>query len=240
MRHDEGRIDLPRLDHREQRSHVALHVRLTHAHRQPFVHRRPEGDVVEQSHVHTGDRDRAALAAAANRFPQHVRAVRRQVYSCFHLVDDGVETARAVCFTSDGIDAAVGSSTRRHHHQAVVDVVLAEVDRFGAGRLGHAHALRHPVDRDDVPRAEHLRAAYRELTHGAASPHGHEVALFDAAVLGGHVSRREDVGQEQDLLVGQRTLDPDGADVRMRHAQVLGLTAGESAEHVREAEEARG
>ena len=52
------------------------------------------------------------------------------------------------------------------------------------------------------------------------------------------VGRREDVAEEQDLLVAEALGDDDGSDIRVGHAEILGLTAGEAAGDVREAEQA--
>src|SRR5947209_11257124 len=73
---------------------------------------------------------------------------------------------------------------------------------------------------------------------GAAAPDGDDVAPLDLAVLGCHVPRREDVGQEQDLLVRQAIRDLERADVGVGHAGVLGLAPGVPTKHVRVAEDA--
>ena len=92
----------------------------------------------------------------------------------------------------------------------IVDVVFLEVDRFGAAVRARAIAqpLRHAIDRDDALGAEQIRALDRELAHRPAAPDGDGVAGLDVAVLGGHVTGREDVGEEQHLLVGQRVRAP--------------------------------
>ena len=68
-----------------------------------------------------------------------------------------------------------------------------------------------------------------ELPDRPAAPDRDGVARLDVAVLGRHVAGREDVGEEQDLLVGQSVGDLDRADVGERHADVLGLAAGVAA-----------
>ena len=57
-------------------------------------------------------------------------------------------------------------------------------------------------------------------------------------MLGGHVAGREDVRQEQHLLVRQVVGDLERPDVGERHARVLRLAAGVAAQHVRVAEDA--
>ena len=85
----------------------------------------------------------------------------------------------------------------------VVDILLHEIERLGAGRLRHRQALRHRVDGDHALGAEQEGAADRELADRAAAPDGDRVAVLDVAELGRHVAGREDVGEEQHLLVGQ-------------------------------------
>ncbi len=59
-----------------------------------------------------------------------------------------------------------------------------------------------------------------------------------SAVLRAHVAGGEDVGEEEDLVVGEIRLDLDGADIGEGDADVLRLTAGVTAVDVRVAEEA--
>jgi hypothetical protein len=96
------------------------------------------------------------------------------------------------------------------------------------------------VDRDHPLGAEQHGAGDRELADRAGAPDGDRPRRPDVAHLGAHVAGREDVRQEQHLLVGQVVLDLDRADVGERHARVLGLAAGVAAGQVRVAEDAGG
>jgi hypothetical protein len=69
--------------------------------------------------------------------------------------------------------------------------------------------------------------------------HRVDVARLDVAHLRAHVAGREDVGEEEHLLVGHAVRDLDGPDVGERHARELGLPARVAAQHVRVAEDAR-
>ena len=60
------------------------------------------------------------------------------------------------------------------------------------------------------------------------------------AVLRGLVAGREDVGQEQHLLVAELAAHLDRTDVGIRHARVLGLPAGVAADEMRIAEDGGG
>ena len=82
------------------------------------------------------------------------------------------------------------------------------------------------------------RAGDRELADRAAPQTATTSPGLDVAHLRAHVAGRKDVGQEQHLFVGHAVVDLERADVGERHARVLGLAAGEAAEHVRVAEDA--
>ena len=120
--------------------------------------------------------------------------------------------------------------------------VRVEVDRIGRAGLveRHLQAVVVVIDRDHPLRAEHDRAGDRELSHGAGAEHGDDLAALDVAEVGAHEAGREDVRQEQDLLVGQVVLDLERADIRERHARVLSLPPGVAAGEMRVAEDARG
>ena len=157
------------------------------------------------------------------------------------LVEDGVEAAGAVRLGADGVDAAVGPAAGGHLLQLLVDVFLGEVDRLGLAELArHRHPLGHAIDGDDASSAEHPGALDGELTDRSTPPDGHGVALLDLGVLRAHVAGGEDVGEEEDLLVGQVGLDLETTDVGVGHAEILGLTARVAAAQVRVAEETGG
>jgi hypothetical protein len=83
------------------------------------------------------------------------------------------------------------------------------------------------------------RDAPGHLADRAEPVDGERPARGDVRVLHGLPGRRQHVGQEQEALVGRALGDLDGAEMGLRHAQVLGLPAGHAAVEVRVAEEAR-
>ena len=99
------------------------------------------------------------------------------------------------------------------HQGAELGLLLAQrigdVDGFIVQRLGARPVARHgqpvgeAVDRDHAFRAEQPRALDRELPDRSAAPHGDDVTGLDAAGFGRHEPGREDVGQEEHLLVGE-------------------------------------
>ena len=111
-------------------------------------------------------------------------------------------------------------------------VYLLVVDGLGSAFFGHLQTVVEAVDGNHALGAEHESAADRELADRAAAPDGDRVARLDVAVLRAHVSGRENVGQEEHLLVGNPGRDLQRAHVGKRHARVLRLSAGVAAHHV--------
>jgi hypothetical protein len=98
------------------------------------------------------------------------------------------------------------------------------------------HARRHHAGNG----AEQEGAADRELPDRAAAPHRDRVARFRVAEFRRHVAGREDIGQEQHLLVRQSRGHLDRADIGVGHAQIFRLAARIAAEQMRVAEQAGG
>ena len=214
-----------------------MHVRLPHLERQPLVECGSHRHLVDESAVDAGDRHDPAFAAAMDRLPQRARPVRRHERHRLGLVVPVVE-AGAVGFHADRIDAGVRSDSAGHVLDAVKDVVFQRIEDLRAGVGRHPQPLRDRIDGDHPAGAQHERAPDGELTDRAAAPHRYRLAVLDLAVLGRHVSRREDVGHEEDLFVREMCGHLERADVGVRHARVLRLTAGVPAHHVRVAEQA--
>ena len=168
------------------------------------------------------------LAAAHDRLAQDVHPVGRQERRRLHLVEDRVGRAVAGGLAADRVDAAVGAALVGARHQLVIDIGLREIDRLGAAGFRHRQPLGHLVDRDHAAGAQHQRRADGELADRSAAPDRDGVARLDLRILGRHVAGREDVREEQRLLVGDAVGDLDRADIGHRHAQILGLAAASS------------
>ena len=78
---------------------------------------------------------------------------------------------------------------------------LLEVDHLGAELLRELEPVRIVVDGDHLARAHEERALHREEPDRAAAPDRDGVALLDVGVLRRHPAGRQDVGEEQHLLV---------------------------------------
>ena len=94
------------------------------------------------------------------------------------------------------------------------------------------------VDRDHLLGAEHHGAGDRELADRARPEDRDRLAAGDVAEVRAHEARRQDVREEQHLLVGQLVLELERADVGVGHARVLRLAAGVAAGEVGVAEDA--
>jgi hypothetical protein len=108
------------------------------------------------------------------------------------------------------------------------DGVLSRVlDRdVGAELLGGIEPAVGEIDRDDVGRAEEPGAHRRRQADGSGADDGDHVARFHPAVQDADlVAGGEDVGQHEDLLVGQAVRDEVGGGVGEGDADELGLGA---------------
>ena len=94
------------------------------------------------------------------------------------------------------------------------------------------------VDRDHALGAHQERRLDREQADRAAAPDRDGVAGLDLRILRRHPAGRQDVRQEQHLVVLDAVGDDDRADVAERHADIFGLAAGIAAGHVAIAEQA--
>src|SRR5580700_6584096 len=106
--------------------------------------------------------------------------------------------------------------------------VLAGVvhDHVGAEVLGRFEPGVGQVDRDDVARAEQLRAGDRGQADRARADYGDEITRADVAVEHADlVAGGEDIGQHEGLLVAEAAGYAVGGGVGERDADVLGLGA---------------
>ena len=92
-------------------------------------------------------------------------------------------------------------------------------------RRAIARRVRIAVDADDQRRAHQLRARGRAQADRALGEDDDRVADANLARLGAGEAGRRDVGQQHDLLVGQRLGDLGQVGLRVRDEQVLGLRA---------------
>ena len=148
------------------------------------------------------------------------------------VVEVGKENTRLKI--GDRVDARIRAAAAGHLVERVVDVVVLVVDdvRRACARVRHPQPVREPIDRDDLLGAHQACARNREQADRSTAPHRDDLTGLDVAHLRAHVGRREDVGQEQHLLVRQRRRHLDRPDIRERHAHVLRLSARIAAIHV--------
>src|SRR5919199_2391743 len=240
VRDHEARIDVALADVLVQRLQVALDVALTRLEGQALVHEGAGGELVQQAPVDPHDGHDPAGTAGEDGVAEGMAAVALRAGG---LLDALHRVQRAVSVGGlhpDAIDDRVGAAAAREDLELLDDVrVLAEVDRVGGARAveRHLEPVVVLVDGDDALRAEHHGAGDGELPDRPGAEDGDHLPALDLAELGAHVARREDVREEQHLLVREVVLDLDRADVGERDARVLGLAAGVSAGQVRVAED---
>src|SRR3954453_11247967 len=138
------------------------------------------------------------------------------------------------------IDAFLRTFAAGQFVQSLDDALLIEIKGNRAAGFRHAEALRQMIDGDDLPGAEQYRAADRHLADGTAAPNRDRIRRLDVALNGGLPPRRENVAEEENLLVGKALRHLDLRRVGVRHAHILGLPAGVTAGQMRVAEETCG
>src|SRR5690606_28434856 len=222
---DEARVDLAFLDALEQVVGPAVDVGLAHAEGQALVHRRAERNLVDQPAIHAGNGNDPGRAADIDHLAQHVRAVRLQHQRLLGAVVHGVDGARRMCLHAHRVDAFFRALAPGQLGQAFEHAFLVEIDGDGAAGAGHGQPLGHVVDAHHLPGAHHHRAADGELAHRPRAPDRHRVGGLDVTLRRGLPAGRQDVAEEQHLLVGHAIGNHHRADVGVGHAHVLGLTA---------------
>ena len=237
---DERGIDLALLDTLQQLRQIVLDRRLGHPEGQAAIDRRTHRDLVEEAAIDADDRDDAEVAAAMDCLAQHVRPVGAHEGRDLDPVPTGVEARGRLGLGADRVDARIGAAALRQLHDAVVNILLHEIDRLGAGFARERKALGHGIDGENASGAEQEGAADRELPDRAAAPDRDRLAAFQVAEIRRHVAGREDVGQEKDLLVAQAVGNLDRTDIGVGHPQIFGLAAGVAAEKMRVTEQAGG
>ena len=143
-------------------------------------------------------------------------------------------------FEPDGIDAFLRPLAAGQVVQTLDDALLLEIDCDGAAGARHAEPLGEPIDRNDLLRAEQDGAADRHLADRAGAPDGHGVSRFDVTLDRRLPSGRENVAEEQHLLVLDTVRDLDRRDIGVGNADIFGLAAGITARQVRIAKEPGG
>ena len=180
-----------------------MHVGLPHLQRQPLGKRRAQRKLVEPAAVHTWNRNNAAFATGGDRLTQRVWSIGGQVDARFRPVVPRVER-RAMRLQPDRIDARIRSLTSGQFTQRVRNIDVFVVEDVGLAMRGsEGKAIWKSIDGNDFLGAEQVGASDRKLPYRSAAPHSDRVARLDLTVLRRHVTGREDVRQEKDLLVRQ-------------------------------------
>ena len=143
-------------------------------------------------------------------------------------------------FHADGIDAFLRALAAGELVQALDHALLVEVDRDGATGFRHFQALRQMIDGDHLLGTKEDGAADRHLTDGTAAPDRYRVRRLDVALDSGLPSGREDVTEEENLLVRDTIRHLDVRRIGKGNAEIFGLPARIAAGQMRVAEQACG
>ena len=135
---------------------------------------------------------------------------------------------------------AVGPASVRQVADRVADVVDGrDVERLDAVPRRHREALGDEIEADDPAGAAVQRHATRHLADRAEPEHHQRPARRDGCVLDSLPGGREHVREVDEAFVRRPLRDLDRAELRLRHAQQLGLAPGYLPVQLRVAEERR-
>ena len=206
---------------------------------QALVHHLAHRDLVDQPAIDAGDRDHAGRAADIDHLAQHMRPVALGSQHLLGAVVDRIRHGgRHVGFHADGIDALLRALAAGELVQALDHALLVEVDGDGAAGFRHFQALGQAIDGDHLLGAEQDGAADRHLTDRTAAPDRHRVGRLDVALDRRLPAGREDVAEEENLLVRDPVRHLDVRRVGKGNAQIFGLPARIAAGQMRVAEQA--
>ena len=152
-----------------------------------------------------------------------VHADRRDRAACADGLD-GLGERRLV---ADALEDHVGAAPIGERADLLGRIGCVHVDRLGPELGGERQTIVHAVHREHAGRAEELGRLHGEQSHRAGAEHGHHVARTDPTVLGAAVRGREDVAEEERVVVRHRRRDPLAQVVGERHADALGLATRE-------------
>src|SRR5215211_5540826 len=89
----------------------------------------------------------------------------------------------------------------------------------------HLQSLRETVNSDNSRRVEPPYTLDRHLSYRATAPDRDCVTRLDISILSGHISSREDICQEENLLVSESIFDLEWTHICKWDAHIFGLSA---------------
>ena len=127
---------------------------------------------------------------------------------------------------SERLDRDVRTTAGRQPADLVEHVHAGVVEHdVGTHPAGHRLTCRVALDADDQARAHQTRAGRGAQSDRALGEDDDRIAESNAAGFGTGEARRRDIGQEDDLLVGQVLGDLREVRLGVRHDEELGLRA---------------
>ena len=124
---------------------------------------------------------------------------------------------------TDRVDHAIGADIVGQCADRANRALTLEIHDLGALRLRHVEPIVDGVDSEHAGSAHELGAGDGELSNRPAAEHGHDVALFDLGDVGPEIARREDVREQNGLIVADLVGKLHEVDVGEGHARLLRL-----------------
>ncbi len=123
-------------------------------------------------------------------------------------------------------------------HDPLVYILIQVIQRERAGRGSKGDPIRDGIDCNHPFDTQKEGGANGHLADGSAAPDSDRIAGLDIAEIRCHVTGRENIRKEQDLLVRQPVGDLEGPDIGVWNPHIFGLSTAETAEQVGIAEQA--
>ncbi len=221
------RVDAPRLDHLDQPGDVFAVVAVTHVHGDVLVHRHADGKSRGIRWVDANDRQGAGLGQTLHApFERLGRCIARLPLGVLIGISAvGRFAAAATVFRIDAyrIDHAVDANPAGQTLERFDRIFSIEVNDLRALTLGHAQTVVVLIDGKDAPGTQQFGAGNGELTDRTAAEHGYRVAGFDLGHLRAEIAGRENVREQDCLVIADFRRQFHQPDIGEGNARLFGL-----------------
>ena len=179
VRNDFFRLYPPGLDMFDQARQMPLHARLVHAERKAFIKGVSNGDGIKSRAINTHNR---YIAAFPNRIDSPVKGSRGTSLE-FHYYSGQLLRKTSVSFTSNRIDAYIGSQPVRHLFDVNCHVIhVLEIDDFALGKVLYKLQAILQMINDDYPTGPQKPGAFGgEDAYWAGAENHNSIPFLDVS-----------------------------------------------------------
>lgn len=147
MGDDEGWIDFALLDALHKLRHVMLDGGLGHPEGEAAINGAAHRNLVQIPAIDADDRNRAEISAALDRLSKNVRPVRSHEGRDLDPVDHRANAGSGFRLGANGVDAGIRAAPAGQLLDAIVDVVVLEIECDCTRLSGECQPFRNGIDR---------------------------------------------------------------------------------------------